>query len=525
MSSTPLSQRREATAEGLPTELWTQICHSRSSYSDGEVFIIDFISLFNLLLTSRTIHWKTRDAFLQRHLASSKFSLMPQSLEILEALSEDEQLRTYVRELEFGPEVLNTNLEVDLQYVREQWEEPSTGCPHPESYIYVDSARPIWPMVKLPEPLWKGSTSRDSGSALVVRWNERDGYSRWLQKHGGTLRRLIDHQDHFRAGIEYIRGAISKFPMLNSIKINPRLVGTSYEKRFAKIIKRSRGTMPLLRELGAHELKLTADPAPYGSKSILEFSIDGLLFTEYYAEIIMLENLFEILSSVELSKFTIDLTVTATNLLSDGKVFDTNHRTWIAMAPRVRSLTLDFAMSDIDLYQFLPLLTWIAELVYYTNGVEHFYGHNLPFGYFVLRRILAQSSWMSLRTLHLFQCRIHGRDLLGLFLRHRSTVEDVSFSNVVTTGMSVVPWRDIIAAMKDMAQLARVTLDRLGLEGVSDMSSNASYVCAPKSATSCCLKAKGHQNVRSMLDVATERIMLLPGRKSTVYEVHFRTSS
>jgi hypothetical protein len=68
---------------------------------------------------------------------------MPQRLEVLKGLSEDEQLRTYVRELDFGPEVLNTNLEVDLQYVREQWEEPSTGCPHPESYIYVDSARPI----------------------------------------------------------------------------------------------------------------------------------------------------------------------------------------------------------------------------------------------------------------------------------------------------------------------------------------------------------------------------------------------
>jgi hypothetical protein len=66
-------------------------------------------------------------------------------------------------------------------------------------------------------------------------------------------------------------------------------------------------------------------------------------------------------------------------------------------------------------------------------------------------------------------------------------------------------------AMKGMGQLAHVTLDRLGLEGVSDMSSNASYICAPKSATSCCVKAKGHGNACSMLDVATERIILLPG--------------
>jgi hypothetical protein len=431
---------------------------------------------------------------------------MPQRLEVLKGLSEDEQLRTYVRELDFGPEVLNTNLEVDLQYVREQWEEPSTGCPHPESYIYVDSARPIWPIVKLSELLWEGNTGRDSGPALVVRWNERDGYSRWLQKHGGTLRRLIDHQDHPRTGTGCIRGAIANFPMLNGIKINPRPVGTSYDERFANTVNRSKGTMPLLRELGADELELTADPATYGSKSILKFSFDGLLFTEYYAKIIMLENLSEVLSSAELSKFTVDLTVTATNLPSNGKISDTNHR--------VRSPTFDFAMSDINRYQVLPLLTWIAEIVSYTNGVEHFYGRNLSFGYFALRRIPAQSSWTSLRTLHLFQCRIHGRDLRGLFLRHRSTLEDASFSHVATTGMSVVFWRDILVAMKGMGQLAHVTLDRLGLEGVSDMSSNASYICAPKSATSCCVKAKGHGNACSMLDVATERIILLPGRMS-----------
>lgn len=45
---------------------------------------------------------------------------MPQSLQDLKRLSEDEQLHRYVRELEFGPEILNTNLEVDLQYIKEQ---------------------------------------------------------------------------------------------------------------------------------------------------------------------------------------------------------------------------------------------------------------------------------------------------------------------------------------------------------------------------------------------------------------------
>jgi hypothetical protein len=141
-----------------------------------------------------------------------------------------------------------------------------------------------------------------------------------------------------------------------------------------------------------------------------------------------------------------------------------------------------------------------------------------------LRRVLAQSSWTNLRTLHLFQSRIHGRDVLGLFLRHRSTLEEVALSHVISTGMSVVSWREILVALKGMNQLERVTLNRLGLEGASDISSKASYSWAPKSATLSCLKAKGQENVRSMLDVATERMILLPGRKPTICEVHFRTS-
>ncbi|CAN9222866.1 unnamed protein product [Alternaria sp. RS040] len=168
MLSLPLPEKPKATAEGLPIELWTLICHSRSSYTDGGGFIVDFLGLSDLRLTSRALNWKICDAFLQRHFASSKFSLMPQSLQDLKRFSEDEQLRRYIRELEFGPEILNTNLEVDLQYIKEQGEEPSTGYPHPESYIYVDSARPIWPMAKLPRPLPEDVTSRDSESAIVV---------------------------------------------------------------------------------------------------------------------------------------------------------------------------------------------------------------------------------------------------------------------------------------------------------------------------------------------------------------------
>lgn len=523
MLSSPLPKKPKAAAEGLPIELWTLICHSRSSYSDGEEFIIDFLGLSNLRLTSRALNRKIWDAFLQRHFASSKFSLMPQSLQDLKRLSEDEQLHRYVRELEFGPEILNTNLEVDLQYIKEQGEEPSTGYPHPESYIYVDSARPIWPIVKLPRPLREGVTSRDSESAMVVRWNKRGSYGRWLQRYGDTLKRLVERQNHFRAGTGYLREAIIKFPALNSIKINPRPVGNYYEQRFAEIIKRSRGTTPLFRELGAHELELTTDTAPYGSESILEFSLDGLLFMEYYAEINMLENLFNVLSSVDLSKFTVDLTITAANLLSNGKVFDISHRTWTAMAPRVRSLTFDFAMSDMKIYQVPPLLTWIAEMVQPTRAVEHFFCRNLFFGHFVLRKVFAQSSWASLRTLHLFRCKAHSRDLLGMFLRHRSTLEDVSLSCVTTTGMSATSWKNILVLMKGMDQLDRVTLDRLELQGAIDMSSLLSHPWNYKPSTCYCLKAKGHGKIRHMLLVATECIILIPGRKSTVCEVHFRT--
>ena len=358
---------------------------------------------------------------------------------------------------------------------------------------------------------------------MVVRWNKRGSYGRWLQRYGDTLKRLVERQNHFRAGTGYLREAIIKFPALNSIKINPRPVGNYYEQRFAEIIKRSRGTTPLFRELGAHELELTTDTAPYGSESILEFSLDGLLFMEYYAEINMLENLFNVLSSVDLGKFTVDLTITAANLLSNGKVFDISHRTWTAMAPRVRSLTFDFAMSDMKIYQVPPLLTWIAEMVQPTRAVEHFFCRNLFFGHFVLRKVFAQSSWASLRTLHLFRCKAHSRDLLGMFLRHRSTLEDVSLSCVTTTGMSATSWKNILVLMKGMDQLDRVTLDRLELQGAIDMSSLLSHPWNSKPSTCYCLKAKGHGKIRHMLLVATECIILIPGRKSTVCEVHFRT--
>jgi hypothetical protein len=229
------------------------------------------------------------------------------------------------------------------------------------------------------------------------------------------------------------------------------------------------------------------------------------------------------LSSVDLGKFTVDLTITAANLLSNGKVFDISHRTWTAMAPRVRSLTFDFAMSDMKIYQVPPLLTWIAEMVQPTRAVEHFFCRNLFFGHFVLRKVFAQSSWASLRTLHLFRCKAHSRDLLGMFLRHRSTLEDVSLSCVTTTGMSATSWKNILVLMKGMDQLDRVTLDRLELQGAIDMSSLLSHPWNSKPSTCYCLKAKGHGKIRHMLLVATECIILIPGRKSTVCEVHFRT--
>lgn len=524
MSSPPLPAKPEATLEGLPAEIWTQICHSQTSYSDGGVFIIDPISLSNLRLTCQILHWNTRDAFLQRHLASSKFSLMPWSLELLKELSENEHLRRYVRELEFGPEVLNTNLDVDLQYVKELWERPSTGCPHPESYIYVDSTRPVWPMVKLPEPLWKGITGKYTGSALVVRWNERYGYDRWFQKYGDTLKRLVERQNRFRATPEYIREAIAKFTNLKSIKINSRPVGTYYEQRFAISIKRSKGTMPLFRELGAHDIEVTTDPAPYGSKPLLEFSLDGLLFMEYYAEIIMLENLFKVLTTVDLDRFTVDLTITAANLPSNGKLFNTDHPSWKVLAARIQSLTFDCAMSDIDGSHVFELLSWVAEMLPHTNAVEHFYGRSCDFGYLLLRTIFAQSFWTGLRTLHLFRSRSHGRSLLEMLLRHRSTLDDVSLRHVTTTGMSAATWRDIFVAMKGMHRLERVTLDRLELQGDLYMSSNASHSWASKPPTSGLLKAQGHNRVRLVLDFATERMILLPGQNITFCQVHFDTS-
>ncbi|KAI4939256.1 uncharacterized protein J4E92_000540 [Alternaria infectoria] len=212
----------------------------------------------------------------------------------------------------------------------------------------MDSARPVWPMVKLPEPLWKGLTGRGSGSALVVRWNDRGGYTHWLQKYEGTLKRLVEHQNRFSTAAKYVRDAIGKLTNLKSIKINPRPIGAYYEERFAKPILRSRGTMSLYRAVGAHAIEVTTDLAPSGSKTLLEFSLDGLLFMEYYAEVIMLENLSRILSTVDLDKLTVDLTITAANLPSNGRIYDPGHQSWRAIASRIRSLTFDCAMSDID---------------------------------------------------------------------------------------------------------------------------------------------------------------------------------
>jgi hypothetical protein len=103
--------------EDLPTELWTLVCNTRTPYTsiNGEHPIINDATLSNLRLASRTLHHKTQDAFLQRHLSCPKLSLAPMSLELLKELSEDEKLRPYVKELEFGPDMLNTRHNRDLK--------------------------------------------------------------------------------------------------------------------------------------------------------------------------------------------------------------------------------------------------------------------------------------------------------------------------------------------------------------------------------------------------------------------------
>jgi hypothetical protein len=243
--------------EDLPTELWTLICNARTPYTsvNGEHPIIDDATLSNVRLASRTLHHKTQDAFLQRHLSCSKFSLAPMSLELLRELSENKNLRPYTKELEFGPDVLNTRLDQDPKFCKGK-----SYNRYPAELSVRDLPWSVWPIAKL-----RGSFNLSAArkAHMIVRWE--DSYASWAAKYEDRFRDLRDEQWEYRedqVDIDMLLAAIPKFPNLRNIKIDTRPAGPIFSQLFDAQIRPSKGTMALGRAIGAAEMNLSADDNP-----------------------------------------------------------------------------------------------------------------------------------------------------------------------------------------------------------------------------------------------------------------------
>jgi hypothetical protein len=140
MSLLELFPKPAPTLEGLPTELWTQICLAKSSTWEGEASILDSSTLCNLARTSSALRMKTQDGFMQHVLNCPKFSLTPWSLDMMRRFSDDNRLCKYVKVLELGPELLNKHFENALG--------PNRNKPYTRGSVreYPDTTNTSWPV-------------------------------------------------------------------------------------------------------------------------------------------------------------------------------------------------------------------------------------------------------------------------------------------------------------------------------------------------------------------------------------------
>jgi hypothetical protein len=153
------------TVEGLPLEIWTLICLAETSNSHTVSFILDSSSLCSLARASRTIYNKTRGGFERHVYFRPKFSLTYWSIDRLVEISNDARLKTYVKELEFGPEQLNWRLEETLLHRTKKVTEAMVQW-NARLEMQESTSWPVWPVVRLPNGRRK---------ALDVQWTSADG--------------------------------------------------------------------------------------------------------------------------------------------------------------------------------------------------------------------------------------------------------------------------------------------------------------------------------------------------------------
>ncbi|CAO2652286.1 Nn.00g005690.m01.CDS01 [Neocucurbitaria sp. VM-36] len=502
-------QRPPPTLEGLPTELWTQICNAKTSYANGELFIIDSASLSDIRLTSRALWNKTKYTFLQRHLACPKFSLTPWSLGILRDLSENEHLRTYVKELEFGPDCLNTELDEDLRYCKDLWDVSPIGIKHP--YGLKESAWPIWPVV-----FKESSDYLTDQIPLIVRWLFPHGYSTWAEKYGNTFRQVRDEQRDFQNNMKAVvllNKALKKFPNLKNIRIDTRPVGPGFTEIFGTYIRPSQGTANIGRLIGAHKMNLIPDPAPSLPDRQSKFNLDGLIFTQPAADLRLIQTAFMALSSSDSKNFTVELVITAIKEEAmDRSVFDSDCEHWTLLAPRLRSITFDLAGNDLGVLETPNFLSRCTSILKQADAVEGLYGRNISTSYdppgIMSVLLTGTSKWHNLKYFRLFMSNERGSELHKFLLHHSPTLEEVSISHVTIHLNDGVSWESIIEALKGMPCLLRVTLEHLCFENQKGLKDVYLPFQRDMSRSSTWLKADGHENVCQMMEVASQHIFL-----------------
>ncbi|KAF1963846.1 hypothetical protein CC80DRAFT_557870 [Byssothecium circinans] len=117
MATFKLLPKPEATLEGLPNEIWIEICSTTipDRFSDDPFppprHILSRKDLINFRYAHPRRHLQLGDIFLPRLFSSLTFMATPWSLLELLDISRDAILGKYVQELRFGRKVLNENLQ------------------------------------------------------------------------------------------------------------------------------------------------------------------------------------------------------------------------------------------------------------------------------------------------------------------------------------------------------------------------------------------------------------------------------
>ncbi|KAH7075024.1 hypothetical protein FB567DRAFT_596969 [Paraphoma chrysanthemicola] len=398
MATFNLLPRPPGTAEGLSAEIWTMICLAQNRQDITGDFILDNSDACSLARASRTIHLQVRDGVEQRILYRPKFSLTLWSVEKLTAISRDARLRTYVKELEFGPEELNCWLENLLNngpHVLRDWK----ALMNPRLRLYGHTSWPIWPVVELPNGTVK---------TLSVQWASPKARQNWTDKYALPYRAACADQYAFTDGLFK---AIASLPNLSKIILDHRPVGPSYKGLF-----------------GAHI-------RPKDSAWMSRLNIDGMVLNQVGKELELLK--FFAKHVMDLPKqIPFDIVVTAVEPEDPIQrsmsllLVDADCENWKLTSSRLRSLTLD--LSGCNLQNWNVGVSAMLEL---SSSLESFSVRNAQVSIDITTGLLYSLVNVSvqsrkLKKLHVFNALFPADVFAATLDAYAETLEDISIDQL-----------------------------------------------------------------------------------------------